>query len=504
MKSKNVRVAGHGRPAAPVSLTAMERLVRRQQEALRLAGIGYWDLHHAGEELRWSAEMFVILGISAKVQKPCLKFGLNAVHPDDRAMFTRAFERSLATRREIDLTLRTVAESGETKFIRIRGRHEFDQDGTPVRSAGTAQDVTREQELTERLRNANAGLQEILDSIPARITSWNADLTNTFANRGAELKFGVPANGWAGGRYERLLGAERYERSRPHIAAALDGERREHIEIEARPDGSSIYSHIQYVPNRRNDRVVGFHALATDVTELRLSHERIRQLAQRLESIREDERRSISRLLHEGLAQDLFALKLGMDHLRGPSMGSASLRSACRELTDGIKKCMEDTRRIANDLWPSALGNLSISLAIENHAKYFGTLSGLEIHVREIAPFPELDEPQRLILFRAAQEALTNVARHAQASRVDIVLRADASTLTMEVTDDGVGIGARAKSKTGSLGLLGIRERFGALGGGLSIGRNGRSGTTFAVYMPAPNDATRLPLRASAERMSAV
>jgi signal transduction histidine kinase len=88
------------------------------------------------------------------------------------------------------------------------------------------------------------------------------------------------------------------------------------------------------------------------------------------------------------------------------------------------------------------------------------------------------------MFFRAAQEALTNVARHAHASSIDIVLRADGEFITMDITDDGIGIEETALAKAGSLGLLGIRERIGALGGALLLRKSAGAGTTVSVRLP--------------------
>jgi signal transduction histidine kinase len=104
--------------------------------------------------------------------------------------------------------------------------------------------------------------------------------------------------------------------------------------------------------------------------------------------------------------------------------------------------------------------------------------------VAEDKGFPRLDESTQLLLFRAAQEALTNVARHAQATIVDIVLRAGDGIVAMEISDNGVGMADAALNKPRSLGLLGIRERFSALGGGLTVMRREPKGTTFTVYLP--------------------
>src|SRR6266700_3331979 len=161
-----------------------------------------------------------------------------------------------------------------------------------------------------------------------------------------------------------------------------------------------------------------------DVTDVRNSYQRIRELVQRLETVREDERRSVANELHEGIAQDLFALKLRVEHIQARAADRNYVKEACVELAEALGKCMSATRRMANDLQPNALAHLPLPVALREHARYFGEISGLRVGIVEISPVRPIAEETSLILFRAAQEALTNVARHAKASRVDIVLRA--------------------------------------------------------------------------------
>jgi signal transduction histidine kinase len=150
---------------------------------------------------------------------------------------------------------------------------------------------------------------------------------------------------------------------------------------------------------------------------------------------------------------------------------------------------MSATRRIANELQPNALAHLPLPVALREHARYFGEISGLAVKIVESSSAFLIAEETSLILFRAAQEALTNVARHAAASRVEIALRAEADSITMEIADDGIGIESSALAKVGCLGLLGIQERVGALGGALTVARNREGGTTVAVRVPVSGSA---------------
>jgi len=271
---------------------------------------------------------------------------------------------------------------------------------------------------------------------------------------------------------------------RSYIQAALKGVPQSQELVETLPNGLLRHLHAEIVPNFRGGEVVGLYALATDVTELRNSYERIRELAQRVETVREEERRSIAHALHEGIAQELFAIKLGLDNLHAKVGKREGISRVVKDLTVAIEKCMADTRQVANNLLPTALAHLRVSAGIEQHARCFSAISGLQITVTELAPFPELGETTRLLLFRAAQEALTNVARHACATRADIVLSADDAWIRMVVTDDGIGIHDDAVAKAGSLGLFGIQERVGGLGGTLVIERVVPSGTRLSVNLP--------------------
>jgi len=364
-----------------------------------------------------------------------------------------------------------------------------DANGTVVGVYSLGYDVTEREQLSADLNQARVDLEAILNNVPASITSWRADLTNRFANKAAEAEFGITPGSASGKPMHLLLGEERFRSVKASVDAALSGQPSSYEQAYRQADDLVRHMHDDYVAEIKDGAVVGLYAVTTDTTALRKSHEQIRELAQRLETVREEERRKVAVILHDGIAQDLFAMKLGLNHIETLAKRRAGIKKMCKELTVALAACMDDTRQLANDLRPLALTYFNLATVISDHARHFEEYSNLSIKVAEIDHFPKLDEATQLLFFRAAQEALTNVARHAHATAVEIRLRADGDRFTMEISDDGTGIEEAAMNKPRSLGLLGLRERFVALGGGLSAQRKSPKGTTVTVYLPKPIDA---------------
>ena len=232
----------------------------------------------------------------------------------------------------------------------------------------------------------------------------------------------------------------------------------------------------------RDPRPSGVVGTFADITALRDSMERIRGLAQRVEDVREKERRDLALLLHEGLAQDLFAMQLTLSSLQRE--WPESYGSALDELSRVLDRCLADVRQVAGGLRPTGSVNRPIGQAIAEHARYFEGIANLAIHLHVGDTAEIRDEPTRLLLFRSAQEALSNVARHARATRVDLHLEIAGSHVELRVSDNGVGLAEGALDKAGSLGLLGLRERTRSVDGVLEIQRNEAGGTTILLRLP--------------------
>lgn len=221
--------------------------------------------------------------------------------------------------------------------------------------------------------------------------------------------------------------------------------------------------------------------------ELRRSREELRDLASHLQTIREQERADIAREIHDELGQALTALKLDL-HWVGQQVALArpgAVGQRIAAMSKAIDATVQAVRRISSQLRPKLLDDLGLSAALEWQAREFEERAHVACRIQSEPDDIVLDPPLSTALFRIFQETLTNVARHARASRVEVVVTHFAGAVEMTVSDDGEGIRPEQVSDGRSLGIVGMRERVRSLGGRLEItGREGR-GTSVRVSIPS-------------------
>ncbi len=220
---------------------------------------------------------------------------------------------------------------------------------------------------------------------------------------------------------------------------------------------------------------------------LRASEENLRALAARLQSVREEERISIARDIHDELGQALTALKLDITAL---ARSVASERSPdVQERTGGIclqiDSIINSVRRISSGLRPEVLDEIGLAAAVEWEAREFQRRTGIRCVADIDDSFVDPDEERSTALFRICQELLTNVARHAHATRVNVHLADHGELLCLKVEDNGRGIQEREFESPRSLGFIGLRERVLAFGGSIDVKGHAGKGTTVAVAIPS-------------------
>jgi signal transduction histidine kinase len=290
---------------------------------------------------------------------------------------------------------------------------------------------------------------------------------------------------------------------RPRVRSVLSAARRAGSSFEyehriRRADGAerSLYSRGEVLRDETGE-ATAITAITQDLTErkrieaeLRASHEQLRRLSSHLQAAREEERTRMSREIHDELGGTLTGLKMDMARLakNADSVTPAELRKRTQTMSDMIDSTVKVVRRIASDLRPGILDDFGLAAAIEWQLQEFCARAGLEYDYQADDEL-DLDPASSTALFRLFQETLTNVARHAQATRVRVRLETQPGELALEISDNGRGITPAEIANVQSLGLLGMRERVHLLHGQLSITGVPGEGTTVLVRVPiaAPN-----------------
>jgi signal transduction histidine kinase len=218
-------------------------------------------------------------------------------------------------------------------------------------------------------------------------------------------------------------------------------------------------------------------AVAVDLAD-RVARDALRRVVEGQEL----ERRRLARELHDETGQALTSILLGLKRVED-AKSSEDARAAAAELRGEIVKTLQSVRRLAVELRPKALDDFGLVPALERLADAFGGESGIAIDVEANLDETRLSPEVETALYRIAQEALTNVAKHAGAEHVSVVVTRRDGSVTVVVEDDGRGFGA-AGGDSGGLGLVGMKERVGLLGGRLAIESTEGSGTTIVAEVP--------------------
>ena len=395
-------------------------------------------------------------------------------------------------------------------------------------------------DLTERLEAevASAKLAAIVTSSSDAIISKDLDGVVTSWNAGAERIFGYSASEMVGRPIARLIPSDRLREEAQILSRLRKGESVDGLEtLRVAKNGRRLEVSITVSPIRfASGKIVGASKIARDITERRIvekaqlrvavldasnrklqkeilqrravekslkqseqhqsrllkeSHklqEELRQLARQVLDAQEDERRKISRELHDVIAQTLSGINLRLANLRTEAaLKTKGLDRHFAHTQKLVEKSVNFVHEFARELRPAVLDDLGLIPALNAYAKLFSTRTRINVHIQASAPVEKLDLASRTVLYRVAQEALSNVARHAHATHVKVDIQKLPDCIRMKVEDNGKSfepdrvLNATAR---GRLGLLGMRERLEMVGGRFDITAAKGEGTTVLAEIP--------------------
>jgi PAS domain S-box-containing protein len=401
------------------------------------------------------------------------------LHPRDRMPVSRAIEESFRTGKELQTEFRLRTRRDIHRSYATIARPLFDAGGAPVGFVGVTQDVTARRESEAKLRRSEQLLRATTANTADTLLLVDTDLKVRFINRGDGNL-----------RVDEIVGREIAE-ILPEAARGLVVAKLRHV---LNTGETAIYtfesSEVAREPQYFESRAVLVHddgigtALSismTDITERK-------RLEQEILDVSSRERQSIGRDLHDGLGQELTGIAL---MLRGLATRfrheSPAGVAGINEVVGLVNQSIESARSLARGLLPVRTESGGLPFALRELAARSRDLYGLTVNFRaEIWPELTLSETSASHLYRIAQEALTNAARHGQAAKVDILLMANRNTFLLRITDDGVGIAAPAKPVAG-MGLKIMRYRAGMIGAKIEIIAGVPRGTVVRVFGEQPS-----------------
>lgn len=235
--------------------------------------------------------------------------------------------------------------------------------------------------------------------------------------------------------------------------------------------------------------VIALSGLALNISEYRVADAKLRVLAQRVVRSQEEERARLSRDLHDGISQWLVSIKLQVEsgiakliaQSNKPEVARASFDRAANQLND----VLGEVRRISHDLRPALLDDLGLAAALDHLTREFSENTGIATHFEVSGHADGLSDVANTVLFRIAQETLTNIKRHANASLVNVRLEGDKMNVTLTVSDNGIGfdVAGIAQHPKRGIGLRNMHERVTAIGGKLELASSG-DGTQVSATLP--------------------
>lgn len=507
-----------------------EAMARQLEAAQAITHVGSWEWDMASGVVSWSDELYRIYGLEPRSKVITLDVFLGTLLPEDRDRIRGEIDAALARGGRFSYRERIARPDGTVRVLDTVGEVLAEDDGRPWGLLGTCRDVTEEVALAEARRHAErvqagerqalellaagAPLAKVLDTIVLLIEELSPGTLASILlldGRGKHLRHGAAPH--LPDDYNRAIdGVEIGPRAGSCGTAAYRGQPVYVTDIATDPlwigyrhlvekhglkacwsfpirasDGGvlgtfAVYYRETREPDEPTRELIQRAAHVAGIAiERRQLDDQLRALSDRIEAVREEERTNIAREIHDELGQALTALKLDIAWVTRRTQGDVTAKLA--EMSRATDEIIGAVRRIAAELRPGILDSIGLRAAIEWQADETSRRSNIPVHVTSNGGDLQLERSLATAVFRIFQEALTNVVRHAKATRIDVKLWLEHGNLRLDVADDGVGVPEIAP-RNSSLGLLGMRERARRVGGECTIRRREPQGTIVALSVP--------------------
>jgi len=464
----------------------------RYRKAQSQGKLGHWELDLANMSLYLSDEIFSIYNLQPDSMTDGFDSLMEIIHPDDKAFFAKEMDAVLKSQKKMDIVHRIVRKNGDMLYIHEIAELEKNELGQPFRLIGMAQDITDQKMADEKLRRSEHKYRLLFENNPMPMWMSSIPELNILDVNESALK---------------QYGYTREEFLRLNSMDLRPAEDNELLFMDAGQNATTSGTSLQWRHKKKDGTIIYVEifnyqiiyegkpvwlGLSIDITEktkaealLKKSYEDVRQLASHLQNVREEERAHMAREIHDELGQQLTGLKMDISWLVRKKDLDENLRDKkMKEVLTFIDGTVNTVRKLSAELRPSILDDLGLVEALEWWSNEFEKRAGITCNFQR--PEYPLEVPSSLAigLFRIYQESLTNVVRHAEATKVFARLEAENHQLILKITDDGKGFDTSNIGHKKTLGLLGMKERTLMMGGSYEIKSQPGKGTTVTIAAP--------------------
>ncbi len=479
-----------------------EIALRESEARLRLSvaasNIGLWDWNLITNEVFFSPEWKAQLGYAEDEFPNRFDEWESRVHPDDLAPTLAKLQRFIENpTADYAVEFRLRHKDGSWRWIYTRAQILRDQADRPLRMLGCHVDITARKQAEEALRESERNLTEAQRIAHVGSWSWNLSGLVQWTHELYRV-YGVSPETFSPTveSFFELVYPEDRQAMQEWMRACGAGGKPTDFEFRAvRPDGT-----VRFVSGRgelvrdAGGRPMHMVGTAQDITErkqaeasLEASARQLQALSRQLVEVQEIERRTLARELHDEIGQILTGLKLMLEMSARRAPDTARLGDALSL----VNELMAQVRELSLKLRPAMLDDLGLLPALLWHFERYQAQTGVQVDFKHSGLERRFGLQIETAAYRIVQEALTNVARHAGASEIQVRLRAVSHTLALEIEDRGAGFDAEAMPPTTSSGLIGMRERALLLEGNLTLQTAPGQGTRILVELPLADSLER-------------
>jgi len=444
--------------------------------------------------------MNAIVGIDSNFNKSYESLG-SIVHPDwINTLRTYYVDIVLKKQPKFNKKFKIIRPSDlEERWVHAIGELKYDTENKPVKLIATVQDITERKRSSEALKLSEELHRSILNASPDAIIVVEMDGRIRMVSPAAITLYGCKSADYLMGRnmFECII-PEDVDRAVKNSLLMFNGYMGT-VEYQVlREDGSAFFAEINGdIIWNSYEEPNGMVFIIRDISDrkkaeddLKSSQVELKKFASHLQNVREEEKIQLAREIHDELGQILIAIKIDLGMMKQNVLKSIKSIDAENILTNFdnlfglVDNTLNTTRKIMTDLRPEVLFLIGFIEAVKLYVNNFRERHQILCSFENTVTSLELNAQQSVALYRILQESLTNIAKHAKATNVNVHLDLRADKLVMKVNDNGIGFKVSQKNKPNSYGLIGMKERVYLLDGELEITSQPEKGTTIKVEIP--------------------